>query len=147
MKAPRSQVHAFLASIRTVPHVGHAAIVAGISRSAHYKRYERDPMYRKAFDEAWRWGVGRLRDEAIKRALYGYQEPVVYKGKMQYTGKGKTRRLVTVTKYPERLMMRVLGAEIPDVYQPRMQVEHTGTLAVVVEKLQEARKRMLEAVA
>lgn len=122
-EAPR--LTAFLASIREFPHIGHAAKAAGISRSTHYARYDRDEVYRAKFEEAWRWGVGVLRDEAIRRAHSGYQEPVIYKGKYQYVGKGKNKKLVTITKYPERLLMKVLSAEIPNTYNTS-RVEHTG---------------------
>lgn len=126
-EAPR--LTAFLASIREFPHIGHAAKAAGISRSTHYARYDRDEVYRAKFEEAWRWGVGVLRDEAIRRALHGYQEPVVYKGRFQYEGKGSKKKLVTITKYPERLTMAVLRGELSDVYN-REKVEHSGEITV-----------------
>lgn len=127
MKHPAPKLHAFLASIREFPHIGRAAKAAGIARSTHYRRYDTDPVYAKEFDAAWRWGVGVLRDEAIRRALLGYEEPVIYKGQFQYTkGKnGKPDRIITVTKYPERLTMAVLRGELSDVYN-RQRVELTA---------------------
>ena len=123
IKSPR--LHAFLQAIREFPHISRAAKAANIRRSTHYARYERDPVYAKAFDEAWRTGVGVLRDEAIKRVLLGYEEPVIYKGQYQYTEKGK--KLVTVTKYPERLTMAVLRGELADVYnRNRVEVSAPG---------------------
>jgi hypothetical protein len=142
VKTPSSKVHAFLAAIRAYPNIGAAAKAARISRYTHYKRYDRDAAYRKAFDEAWRYGVGVIRDVAIHRAVSGYQEPVIHKGRFMYDGRGKKRRMRTVTKYPERLLMRVLGAEIPDVYAPKMKVEHSGHVAMIIERLQAARKRL-----
>lgn len=125
MNQPSSKLHAFLAAIREFPNISHAAEAAGISRSTHYDRYDKDPAYAKTFHEAWRWGMGFVRDVAVHRAVHGYQEPVIFQGQYQYTGKGKKRRLVTVTKYPERLFMKVLTAEIPEVYN-RNRMEHTG---------------------
>lgn len=123
MNHPPKKTHAFLAAIRSFPHISRAAKAAGINRATHYRRYDKDPAYREAFDQAWRWGTGILRDEAIRRVLLGYEEPVIYQGQYQYDE--KTGRMVTVTKYPERLTMKVLGAEIPDTYN-RQRVELTG---------------------
>lgn len=127
MNAPK--LHAFLSAIREYPNVGRAAKAAGIARSTHYKRYDRDPEYAKLFDQAWRWGVGRLRDESIRRVLEGYEEPVIYQGRYQFQEfriKGrKVRRMVTVVKFPERLAIAVLRGELSEVYN-RQRVEHTG---------------------
>jgi hypothetical protein len=125
MKNPNTKVHAFLTAIRAFPHVSRAAKAAGIARTTHYRRYDKDKEYAKAFDAAWRYGVGVLRDEAIRRVLLGYEEPVIYKGAYQYDEKG---RMVTVTKYPERLTMAVLRGELPDTYN-RNRVQISGPSA------------------
>lgn len=128
-------IPAFLGAIEQFPHVGHAAKAAQIARSTHFRRLKADAEYAAEFAESWAIGVSRIRDAAIRRAVLGFEEPVIYKGEYQYeealvldpkTGKKRKRRkLVTVTKYPERLLMKVLGAEIPDVYN-RGRIEHTG---------------------
>lgn len=128
MNHPAPRLHAFLAAIREFPHIARAAKAAGISRSTHYNRYDRDENYRKLFDQAWRWGVGVLRDEAIRRALLGYEEPVIYQGQYQYDAK---KRIVTVTKYPERLTMAVLRGELSDVYnRQRVEISAPGGGAI-----------------
>jgi hypothetical protein len=120
-------IPAFLAAIEQFPHIGLAAKAVKIARSTHYRALKDVPDYGAQFAESWAIGVGRIRDAAIKRAVLGFEEPVIYKGEYQWfrDPKTKKKRLVTVTKFPERLMMKVLGAEIPDVYN-KGRIEHSG---------------------
>ena len=145
MESPR--LHAFLEAIREYPNITRAAKAARIKRSAHYERYKRDKAYAVLFDDAWRAGVGRVRDVAMDRILHGIEEPVIYQGryqvqKVEVRGK-KVERLVTVRKFPERLHMAVLRGEMPETYnRQKIELEHSGTVTAVIQRLQAARRRI-----
>jgi hypothetical protein len=127
----KSEWEAFLAAVEEFPHIRRAAKHANVHYSTHYRKYKLEPEYAARFEESWAIGVGRIRDIAIRRAVLGYDEPVIYKGEYQFqeilnsqTGKIE-KKLVTVRKFPERLLMKVLTGEIPDVYNRSIH-EHTG---------------------
>lgn len=119
----------FLAEIENFPHVRRAAKKAQVSHASHYKKLKAEPEYAARFSDSWAVGMGRVRDIAISRAVLGFDEPVIYKGEYQFqeilnpkTGKVE-KKLVTLRKFPERLLMKVLTGEIPEVYnRNRMEV-------------------------
>ena len=120
----RPKVQAFLAAIRHYPNIGRACQAAGIHRSTHYRRYEKDQLYRAAFDRAWRIGCGRIMDRAIDFVYQGIPEPIIYQGEFCYDRDGKQ---MFVYNIPERLLSRVLAAEFPEKYNvSHLQAEVTG---------------------
>lgn len=73
-------MRAFLAAIRLTPSITVAAKVAGINRTAHYRTLERNPLYKAAFEEAYRLGVDALEDAVTRRAQFGVRRLVLYHG-------------------------------------------------------------------
>lgn len=70
----------FLAAVRITPSITVAAKVAGINRTAHYRTLERNPLYRAAFEEAYRLGIDALEDEVVRRSHYGVKRLKTYHG-------------------------------------------------------------------
>lgn len=70
----------FLASLREVPVVSRAATAAGVDRTTAYAARDTDEQFTKAWDEAMEDGVDVAEAEAFRRAVQGFEEPVVYQG-------------------------------------------------------------------
>lgn len=131
----------FLAALREWPVLAHAAQAAGIDRSTAWRRMQSDPEFKRAVDEAMEAGVDRAEQEAFRRAVVGFEEPVVSHGRLVY----RTRRVVredgsadveqlldedgqpvplTVRKHSDALLALVLKGRRKSVYADR--VETTG---------------------
>jgi len=109
---------AFLAAYAECGTITQAAEIAGIDRVTHYRWLKDDPEYAKAFEEAHEKSVERLEQEARRRAVEGWEEPVFHKGKVV----GKVR------KYSDTLLIFLLKGAAPDKYRERVQTEHTGRI-------------------
>lgn len=77
---PSPRMRLFLAAVRITPSITVAAKVAGINRTAHYRTLERNPLYKAAFNEAYRQGVDSLEDEITRRAQFGVKRLKLYHG-------------------------------------------------------------------
>lgn len=93
----------FLDALRAGKSIAAAARSAGVGRRTAYDWRDRDPHFSARWDEAFDEGTDRLEDLALSGAEQG----------------------------SERLLLALLKARRPDRYQ-RMQVEHTGSLEVML---------------
>lgn len=75
---------AFLAALREMPVVAHACKAVGIERSTAYRARETHPDFAQAWDEAMEEGIDRAEQEAFRRAVVGFEEPVIDKGRLAY---------------------------------------------------------------
>lgn len=75
---------AFLAALREYPVVQHACDAVGVNRSLVYRRREAEPAFAKAWEEAMEAGIDRAEQEAFRRGVVGFEEPVVHKGFLSY---------------------------------------------------------------
>ena len=75
---------AFLAALRELPVVAHACTAVGIERSTAYRARELDEVFATAWDEAMEDGVDRAEQEAYRRGVVGFEEPVIDKGRLAY---------------------------------------------------------------
>lgn len=75
---------AFLAALREMPVVAHACRAVDIERSTAYRAREAHPDFAEAWDEAMEEGIDRAEQEAFRRAVVGFEEPVVDKGRLAY---------------------------------------------------------------
>jgi hypothetical protein len=124
------QTLAFLAALRVCPSITKAAKAAGITREAHYRRLERDPDYKPAFEQAYREGIDSLEDEAVRRAT-GMQRPVLYHGQPVFTREDPNdpeSKLVPVmdVEYSDTLLLALLKAKKPELYKERVEQEISG---------------------
>jgi len=75
----------FLNELMQYPCVSSAALAAGIGREPLYRRRHEDADFAKAWEEAKAIGAeAAYEEEANRRAIHGVDEPVIYKGEMQY---------------------------------------------------------------
>lgn len=72
----------FLAALREVPVVRYAADKVGMNRTAVYHARTADPAFAEAWDQAMEDGIDRAEEEAMRRAVVGFDEPVVHKGQL-----------------------------------------------------------------
>jgi hypothetical protein len=132
---------AFLRIYSQTGRVSVAAKAAGIARCTHYRKLATDAKYREAFNQAEHEAGQELEDEAVRRAL-GIREPTTYKGKIVRVG----RRTLYHTRYSDMLLLALLRRFRPALYRDHAVIttEHTGSVDVVVERLQAARQRLRE---
>lgn len=126
----RAQV--FLKAYRKTGSITAAAEAAKIDRSMHYRRYKADPKYRKAFDDAKEEAIGVLEDAALRRAVEGEEEPVIWQGMLCTWKDEKTGQshVLTVNKKSDSLLQFLLRGAKPEKYRERHQVNVKGDLKV-----------------
>mgnify|MGYP000647433213 CR=1 FL=1 len=75
---------AFLNALRSMPIIRHACDAVGINRSTAWRAREADEMFAKAWDDALVDGIDRAEQAAMQRAVDGWEEPVIDKGRLAY---------------------------------------------------------------
>lgn len=165
---PYAWTEAFLAALREYPVMRHACEAAGIARSAVHTRQQKDKDFAKAVEEAMEEGVDRAEKEAMRRAVVGFEEPVIHQGRLQFVyeryldaeGKEQYRMLLdangqpiplTVRKHSDALLGLVLkarrksyGTERTELTSPdgsMSPVDETSRAARVAQLLAAARER------
>jgi hypothetical protein len=73
-----------LAALRELPVIAHACKSVDIERSTAYRAREADEGFAKAWDEAQEDGIDRAEQEAFRRGVVGFEEPVIDKGRLAY---------------------------------------------------------------
>jgi hypothetical protein len=139
------KVDAFLAAIRVMPNVTRAAHAAKIHRSQHYAKMKSSPEYEAEFQDALRVGCDALSDVAVIRATEGWEEPVVYQGKIalhEEPGSGKVVPL-TVRRIDNRLLRFILKCRHPE-YRERTEKSSAVDVHRLMEKLNAGRQRVAQ---
>lgn len=110
----------FLRVVSETANISRAALMIGISRQHLYLLRDEDPEFSKRWDQAVEIGTDALEDEATRRAVEGWDEPVFYQGE----------QCALVRKYSDTLLIVQLKARRPQKYRENVHTEHTGTLTV-----------------
>ena len=156
----------FLEALADVPVVSHACRAVGISYRHAYKTRETDEDFARAWDEALEQGIDRAEQEAFRRAVVGFEEPVIDKGRLAYRyervvtdeGAEQYRPLLdphgqpvplTVRKHSDALLGLVLKGRRKKVYADRTELTgpEGGPVAQVDETAKAARVAQLLALA
>lgn len=74
----------FLAALAEVPIVSNAAKLARIDYRRVWRVRQEDEDFAKAWDDAMEQGVDKAEQEAFRRAVVGFEEPVIDKGRLAY---------------------------------------------------------------
>ena len=74
-----SKMQVFLEAYRETGNVTRSALMAKVSRRRHYYWLEGE-AYSEAFEDAQEHAVETLEEEARRRAMFGVEQPVFYKG-------------------------------------------------------------------
>lgn len=101
---------------------------AGVSRDAVYHWRETSEWFSTLYDIAVEEAADRIEAEAIRRAVDGYDEPVIYQGMPTTVVDPVTgeQRQLTVRKYSDALMALVLKGARPEKYRENHKVEVEG---------------------
>ena len=132
---------AFIATFRKTLNVQTAAKAAGIEPREHYEWLKHD-NYRVAWGEVQEDLAQTLEDEAVRRAM-GVQHPVLYKGKVVRTGRGRSSRIVYDVEYSDQLLIMLLKRFRPALYRERTVTEVTGSVEII-DRLNSARARLVK---
>lgn len=104
-----------LDALRSGSSVSEAAKAAGVARETLWKWRQRDEEFAVAYHDAAEEGTDRCEDEALRRAVDGWDEPVWHQGV----------QVGVVRKYDSTLLIFLLKARRPDKYRDNVKVEHT----------------------
>lgn len=115
----------FLETLRTGASTYVAAKAANIARSTVYDWRDRDPDFRKAWDDAEASGTDLLEQEAWRRAHDGNTKPVFHKGEV----------VGHVREYSDPLTMFLLKGRRPEKYNDRKELTGLGGGPLQVESV------------
>ena len=138
-KKPYDWKALFLAALAEVPVVVHACKAAGVNRITAWRARGADPEFAKAWDDALEEGIDRAEQEAFRRAVLGYEEPVVHHGRLSYVyeryvdddGKERFRPVLdangqpvplTVRRHSDALLALILKGRRKAVYAERKEL-------------------------
>lgn len=107
----------FLALLSECGNVTRAAEKADLDRCRLYQSRRDDNEFAAEWEEAAIVGAARLEDEARRRAVEGWEEPVWHRGEM----------CGTVRKFSDTLLICLLKAHHPDKYKERTQSDANVT--------------------
>lgn len=126
----------FLAALAIAANVSEACRAAKIGRTAFYERRKLDPAFAAQVREAMATAIDGLEREIWRRAVEGWDEPVIHQGQLCGTWvnrKGEqvregTRGAVliplTVKKYSNTLAVFLAKAHRPKKYRERHEHDH-----------------------
>ena len=118
----------FLRAFATRGIVLEGCRAAGVSRSTVDKWREQSEWFEELYCIAIEEAADRIEAEAIRRAVDGYDEPVIYQGMPTTVVDPVTgeQRQLTVRKYSDALMALVLKGARPEKYRENHKVELEG---------------------
>ena len=139
------KITAFLAAIRVMPNVTRAAHAAKIHKSQHYAKLKSSPEYAAAFPQALQMGYDALSDVAVTRATDGWEEPVIYQGRIALQENPGTGKVVAVTvrRIDNQLLRFILERRHPE-YRERVEESGAVDIHVLMENLNAGRQRVAE---
>ena len=124
--AVKGRRRVFLTALAQHGIVTRAATAAGLSRAAVYEQRTKSESFAEDWQNALETAADTLEEEARRRGVDGWEEPVYQGG--QIVG--------TVRKYSDRLLERLLCAKRPEFRnQPVVQVTQGGDLAAIFKDL------------
>jgi hypothetical protein len=161
---------AFLAALRELPVIAHACKAVSIERSTAYRAREADEGFATAWDEALEDGIDRAEQEAFRRGVVGFEEPVIDKGRLTYRyeryevedidgNKEERWRMcldehgqpipLTVRKHSDALMTLILKGRRKKVFADRTELTGAdgGPVQAIDETAKAARVAQLLAIA
>jgi hypothetical protein len=146
----------FLEALRQLPVTVHACKAVGINRVTAHKYRHEDPEFAKAWADALEEGIDRAEQEAFRRAVVGFEEPVIHQGKPSYVyrrevdedgnerfvpviGEDGQPVLLTVRKHSDSLLQFVLKGRRKQVYADRTElVSPDGSMSPAVDETTKA---------
>ena len=106
----------FLEHLAETGNVSRSVKLVGTSATRVYALRHNDPAFRQAWDEAEEVAGGRLEAEAWRRAVDGFDEPVVSAGKLV---RDENDNPVMLRRYSDTLLIALLKAHRPQKFDRR----------------------------
>jgi hypothetical protein len=145
----------FLAALAEMPIVSNAARLARIDYRQVWRVRKEDEDFAQAWDDALEQGIDRAEQEAFRRAVVGFEEPVIDKGRLAYRYErfvdeegGEHYRILldehgqpvplTVRKHSDAMLSLVLKGRRKKVFADR--TELTGAEGGPVQAIDETAK-------
>ncbi|WP_162993539.1 hypothetical protein [Asaia bogorensis] len=100
----------FLDHLKKSANVSEAARAAGIDRKTAYNWRRGDGLFCEKWKQALEEATDLLEAEARRRAIHGYEEPLLYGGRLVCDAEGNP---VTRTRYSDGLLRMLLRAHRP----------------------------------
>lgn len=129
-----AQRAAFLAALRSGGSVSAACAASGIVRSTVYYLRDRDEEFATSWVQALDQGTERLEDEAVRRAVDGVEDFRLDREGVEHPFR----------RYSDTLLIFLLKARRPDVYRDRFEHQHTGQVALRLDRLTDGELEQLE---
>lgn len=131
----------FLESFSVTANVRAACMLAGIDRTLIYYWQEHDEHFSLKFHMAVQEANDVIRAELFRRAVQGYEKPVVSMGKVVYGSDGVP---LTERVYSDQLLSLLAKARMPE-FRDKQQVDvHANTNAQEMQAIHEAIAKALE---
>lgn len=139
---------AFLKAFAITGVVKTACQCVGIKSYLVHTAVRNWPDFKEAFDLAFQDAADLLEEEAIRRAYHGIDENVIHHGKLSWTwvddagrpvpeGTEGSRQIpLTVKKYSDTLLEKLLKAAKPEKYRENFRYEHANLDAEIAQQLQ-----------
>lgn len=112
----------FLKSFSMTANMRAACMAAGVDRSTVYYWQEHDTDFSLRFNIAEQEANDVIRAELFRRAIQGYEKPVVSMGKAVYDKDGKP---LTERVYSDSLLSLLAKARMPE-FKDKQRIEHSG---------------------
>ena len=149
---------AFLAAFAKTGNITVAAQKARVDRTAHYV-WLKDSEYRAQYEAAREHACDLMVEEARRRAVEGWDEPVIYQGELSYPKRWNQETQqeepsdipLAIRKFDSTLLMFLIKGARPDVYRDNWsgEIKHTGNIDVAhrieLTRLNDAALDQLEA--
>lgn len=100
----------FLEALAATSNVSRSRELVGMSATHLYRLRGNDPAFRQAWERAEEIAADRLEEEAWRRAVEGFDEPVVSAGKLVRDENGNP---VMVRRFSDTLLLALLRARRP----------------------------------
>jgi hypothetical protein len=112
----QQRLQQFLQYLAETGNVSQSARLIGTSRARLYSLRHTDSAFGKAWEEAEDTVADRLEAEAWRRAVEGFDEPVVSGGKLVCDENGNA---IMIRRYSDVLLIRLLAAYRPEKFDRR----------------------------
>jgi len=122
-RQPLAWVEPFLDALAQGVCLREACRIAGVSPGTVYSRRRNSEEFCSEWDRAVELGTQLLEQEATRRAYFGVEKPVFYKGEQC----GSTQ------EYSDTLMMFMLRARRPEVYREKYDPESRPAVNVNIQ--------------
>ena len=139
------KISAFLAAIRVMPNVTPGSPRGKDPQVSALLQVEVESEYAAAFQEALQMGYDALSDVAVTRATDGWEELIVYQGKIALQEEPGTGKVVPVTvrRIDNQLLRFILERRHPE-YRERVEESAAVDIHMLIENLNAGRQRVAE---